>query len=148
MSLTGTMLADIAHLGYRVVALESVLMLTVVAACMHSVVYTLYRYYTREQGMADTGRGGNVPVFFVDSKRGKDVHMVCVTFNTMYNAAYIVPVWLLNELLCSRFAAIFVNDCCAVMTRTTIQPVASDRLQATVQLVAISTAVEREVCAL
>jgi hypothetical protein len=51
----------------------------------------LYRYYTREQGMADTGRGGNVPVFFVDSKRGKDVHMVCVTvIHVQYSIYFVV----------------------------------------------------------
>ena len=42
--------------------------------------------------MADTGRGGNVPVFFVDSKRGKDVHMVYTntnSFNIVYTYKYI-----------------------------------------------------------
>ncbi|KAG5191763.1 P-loop containing nucleoside triphosphate hydrolase protein [Tribonema minus] len=34
------------------------------------------RYYTQEKGMAQTGRRSNVPVFFVDSKRGKHVFLV------------------------------------------------------------------------
>jgi hypothetical protein len=34
------------------------------------------RYYTQEHGMEQTGRRANVPVFFVDSKRGKHVYQV------------------------------------------------------------------------
>ncbi|CAM9457365.1 unnamed protein product, partial [Phaeothamnion confervicola] len=34
------------------------------------------RYLTAESGNRDSGRAGNVPVFFVDSKRGKGVHNV------------------------------------------------------------------------
>mmetsp|Transcript_5728 Transcript_5728/g.8608 ORF Transcript_5728/g.8608 Transcript_5728/m.8608 type:complete len:413 (+) Transcript_5728:95-1333(+) len=34
------------------------------------------KYYTSESGMIQTGRKGNVPVFFFDSKRGKKIHSV------------------------------------------------------------------------
>jgi ribosome biogenesis GTPase A len=33
-------------------------------------------FYSRSGGMALTGRGGNVPVYFVDSRRGKGIHQV------------------------------------------------------------------------
>ncbi|CAM9158484.1 unnamed protein product [Chrysoparadoxa australica] len=34
------------------------------------------RFYSSQKGMSSTGRAGNVPVFFVDSKHGKQIHNV------------------------------------------------------------------------
>ena len=36
------------------------------------------KYLVTEGGLRADNRGGNVPVFFVDSKRGRGVHEVCV----------------------------------------------------------------------
>lgn len=35
------------------------------------------KYLVTEGGLRADNRGGNVPVFFVDSKRGRGVHEVC-----------------------------------------------------------------------
>lgn len=36
------------------------------------------KYLVTEGGLRADNRGGNVPVFFVDSKRGRGVHEVCL----------------------------------------------------------------------
>lgn len=58
------------------------------------------KYLVTEGGLRADNRGGNVPVFFVDSKRGRGVHEVCVSMKLV--------VWLLLLLVVVAVVVVFL----------------------------------------
>lgn len=63
------------------------------------------KYLVTEGGLRADNRGGNVPVFFVDSKRGRGVHEVCLAVDSPDVAVVVVVVVLLmlSFLTLSRY---------------------------------------------